>query len=270
LRSEKRQVQVRRRPSPVFLAEAVLIAGALLLYFLPPSAAWVERYCSGGYYPALQRTITPLSNRVPFAVNDVLIVLLILGLPSWWILTIRSAGRGRRAAGLGQPVFHSAGLAAAVFLLFELVWGLNYLRQPLTVKLNYDRSRVTEAAAVQLADLSVTELNALSTAAHRSPWPDLQEWSKRLQPSFDQVAVELGDTGRRAIAKAKRTMFDFYLTAAGIDGFTNPFGLEVILDSRLLPQEQPFALAHEWAHLAGFADESEANFIALITCLRSE
>ena len=42
------------------------------------------------------------------------------------------------------------------------------------------------------------------------------------------------------------------------------------MDSRLLSPEQPFALAHEWAHLAGFADESEANFVALITCLRSE
>jgi hypothetical protein len=29
-------------------------------------------------------------------------------------------------------------------------------------------------------------------------------------------------------------------------------------------------LAHEWAHLAGFADESEANFIGILACLRSD
>jgi hypothetical protein len=29
-------------------------------------------------------------------------------------------------------------------------------------------------------------------------------------------------------------------------------------------------LAHEWAHLAGYAHESEANFVAWLTCLRGD
>jgi len=254
----------------VFIIEITLIASALLLYLFPPSSAWVERYFSASYYPRLQRAITPVSDRIPFAINDVLTVLLIVLLPSWWILRIRSAGRGRRAAALAKLVLNTAALAAGGFLLFELIWGLNYLREPLAMKLDFDRGRVNEAAAVKLADLSVTQMNALSPAAHMSAWPDLSDWSKTLQPSFQAVVEELGDPGGSAPARAKKTVFDFYLTAAGIDGFTNPFGLEVILDTRLLPQEQPFALAHEWAHLAGFADESEANFIALVSCLRSE
>jgi hypothetical protein len=171
---------------------------------------------------------------------------------------------------VGTLVFGTAAFAAALFLLFQAVWGLNYLRAPLTSKLDYDRSRVTEAAAVQLADLGVTELNAITTAAHRSPWPERQEWSSRLQAPFELAVASMGDSGRTGLATPKKSIFNFYLSAAGIDGFTNPFGMEIILDSRLLPQEQPFAIAHEWAHLAGFADESEANFIALITCLRCE
>ena len=50
----------------------------------------------------------------------------------------------------------------------------------------------------------------------------------------------------------------------------NPFGYEVIFDSHVLPFEKPFLLAHEWSHLAGFADESEANFIGILACLRSD
>src|SRR5207249_1966491 len=30
-----------------------------------------------------------------------------------------------------------------------------------------------------------------------------------------------------------------------------------------------FLLAHEWGHLAGFADESEASFVGLLACARS-
>ena len=51
---------------------------------------------------------------------------------------------------------------------------------------------------------------------------------------------------------------------------TNPIFLEVILNPDLLPVETPEVLAHEWAHLAGYADESEANFVAWLTCLRGD
>jgi hypothetical protein len=50
----------------------------------------------------------------------------------------------------------------------------------------------------------------------------------------------------------------------------NPFGLEVIANPDLLPFERPFVAAHEWGHLAGYADESEANFVGWLTCIRAQ
>ena len=40
------------------------------------------------------------------------------------------------------------------------------------------------------------------------------------------------------------------------------------MQREILPFERPFVVAHEWSHLAGFADESEANFVGWLTCLR--
>ena len=37
-----------------------------------------------------------------------------------------------------------------------------------------------------------------------------------------------------------------------------------------MPIELPDVLAHEWSHLAGYADESEASFLAWLTCLRGD
>jgi hypothetical protein len=54
-----------------------------------------------------------------------------------------------------------------------------------------------------------------------------------------------------------------------VDGMINPFGLEVVANPDLLPFELPFVAAHEWAHLAGYADESEASFVGFLTCLRA-
>ena len=48
---------------------------------------------------------------------------------------------------------------------------------------------------------------------------------------------------------------------------TDPFFLETLVASDLLPFERPFVIAHEWSHLAGFADEGEANFVGWLTCL---
>jgi len=51
---------------------------------------------------------------------------------------------------------------------------------------------------------------------------------------------------------------------------TDPFLLETLIAPDLLDVERPFVIAHEWAHLAGYADESEANFVAWLTCRRGD
>jgi hypothetical protein len=50
----------------------------------------------------------------------------------------------------------------------------------------------------------------------------------------------------------------------------DPFALEVLANPDLLPFEQPFVACHEWAHLGGYADESEASFVGWLTCVRGD
>ena len=61
-------------------------------------------------------------------------------------------------------------------------------------------------------------------------------------------------------------MLQPYLRWAGIDGVTNPFVPEVVVNHDLLPMEWPFTLAHEWGHLAGLAHEAEASYAGWLTC----
>jgi len=53
-----------------------------------------------------------------------------------------------------------------------------------------------------------------------------------------------------------------------VDGMIDPFALEVLANPDLLPFERPFVACHEWAHLGGYADESEASFVGWLTCVR--
>jgi hypothetical protein len=67
----------------------------------------------------------------------------------------------------------------------------------------------------------------------------------------------------------KSSIFGPYFRWTSVDGMVNPFGLEALANPDLLPFEVPFVAAHEWAHLAGYADESEASFIGFLTCIRA-
>ncbi len=70
-------------------------------------------------------------------------------------------------------------------------------------------------------------------------------------------------------AQPKPTLADPFMDATGTSGFINPLTLNVQLASDLLWFERPFSLAHEWSHVAAYAREDEANYLAIITCLRS-
>jgi hypothetical protein len=160
-------------------------------------------------------------------------------------------------------------LLAGVYLIFLLFWGLNYRRLPLTAKLDDDPARVTPAAARALAARTIALLNADGPAAHASPWPEDEALVRRLEPTFKEAARAGGD--RRGIVPGlpKTSLGDVFLGASGTAGFTNPVTHEVALDRTVLDCEKPFLLAHEWGHLAGFADESEASFVGLLACARS-
>jgi hypothetical protein len=108
-------------------------------------------------------------------------------------------------------------------------------------------------------------MNRLHAAAHEAGWAG-DEWrDESLLTAFAHVQRALSDAQPAVPGRLKRTLFGPYFRWTGVDGMINPFGLEVLANPDLLPYERPFVAAHEWAHLAGYADESEANFIAWLT-----
>lgn len=252
------------------ITRTVIILVALLFALVRFPASFIERFYSNGIYPIFQAALTPVTNLFPFAVVDVLYIALGVALPAWWITRIVRAKRGQRLKTAGSLFFHTAVVAALIFIGFQLLWGFNYERRPLVAKLDYDEQRLSPESLRELTRRTTGRLNAEYAAARGGAQPDEAEWRRQLHDSFDDTVKHLGN--RRGIAAAipKTSLLNFYLAAAGIEGFVNPFGHEVILNREALPFEKPFLLAHEWSHLAGFADESEANFVGLLACVRSD
>jgi hypothetical protein len=242
----------------VRVAVILLALGALLV---PLPAEWVERVYSRTLYLSFQPYVTTISNLTPVALFDVAVLLaLIVGM---WLLVRdwRTLGFRKAAA---QSAVRVVTAAAAVYLLFFVTWGINYRRVPLEAKLDFERTRISPEAARDLAATSIERLNAGYAAAHAGAF-DVDA----LERSCADAQRLLGSERIAATGRPKWSLTFLYFRYAAIDGMTVPVALEVILNPDILPVEKPAVLAHEWAHLAGYADESEANFMAWIAGVRS-
>src|SRR6478672_1059486 len=141
------------------------IAGALLAAVVPVPPALVERAYSVSAYRALQRPVTSLSNLVPFALFDALIVVAL----SFWIgaAAVDIARRAGWPRVIGRALLRTAVMASAVYLAFLVVWGVNYRRVRLADKLEFDETAVSQDTAVSAAATTIGQLNALYDEAHR-------------------------------------------------------------------------------------------------------
>jgi hypothetical protein len=244
----------------------VVVVLALAAALVPVPQVWVEATYSQGVYPALQRHVTAWSNAVPIAVTDVLLVTAAACVLAWARRVWRLRKRGARAA-LGWAITSAAAAIAMVYLAFLGMWGLNYRREPLAARLDFDQSRVTPEAVRGLGRLAAARATALHDRVHASPWPAWEELPGVLGPSFERVLRQLTQDAA-APGVPKRSVLTFYFERAGVSGMTDPFALEVVVDRSQLPFERPFVAAHEWAHLAGYANEAEANFVAWLVCVQ--
>lgn len=241
-------------------AALVLLAVICAIAPFPPET--VERLYSTRLYPDVQAILTTASNQYPIALLDVAVGCLVIA--GCAVARSRIRVLGFRLA-LIWNFATAAKAAAVVYLLFLALWGLNYRRVPLEAKLDYDRSRLTREAAIAFANTAVTAINAAYSGAHTSP-PD----TPALEASFAEVQKALGATRFAVTGKPKRSLLTWYFRRAAIDGMTDPFFLEIIVNGDVLDVERPFVVAHEWAHLAGYANEAEANFVAWLTCVRGD
>src|SRR5262245_55326866 len=248
----------------VFQISIVALAAAAIVVPLPPES--IERNYSNLVFPALQRTATTISNVAGVALLDLLIV---AGVIYVLVMTVRApAGARSRALAALLWLFKLTVAVSAVVLLFYVTWGLNYRRVPLIQNIPFDARSITPEAARALADRAVAEINALYPAAHTYA-ATTAGVDPSLEGGFAEAQRALGVVRPAVPARPKRSILDWYFKAAGVSGMTDPFFLETLVASDLIPFERAHVIAHEWSHLAGFVDEGEANFVGWLTCMKS-
>jgi hypothetical protein len=249
---------------------AILVAIAIAAAYAPIAPGTVEDWFSTSTYPTIQHAITPVSNIIPIALLDALSIAAVIVMVVSIVRSIRAARRVRSIRPIVSGLARLCVAAAAVYLVFLGLWGFNYRRVPMEQRLSVAPEPPTRDAVLKLGMTAAARLNALYDEAHRQGWQDQPLADVSLQRAFGEIQHALSDAPAAEPGRLKRSMFGTYFRWTSVDGMINPFGLEVLVNPDLLPFERPFVAAHEWAHLAGYADESEASFVGWLTCLRAD
>ena len=236
-----------------------LSAVALVLALMPASLA--EGAYAPVFYPTLQGLLTGAANAVPFAVFDVAVVGLIAGVMLAWWSSLRSS-RGRVWRAVGVAVTRTVIIAAGGVAWFELAWGLNYARPPVDVRLALPAGLPSDAEVAALLIRAVDGANRDHAAAHAEGFPGPRDVPPALAAALHETEAEDGRSRPTLPGRPKPTLAAPYFRMAGVDGLTAPPLLETVLNPDLIGPERPFVLAHEWAHLSGYAPEADANFVA--------
>jgi hypothetical protein len=256
-------VRVARRHA----AEIVLIVVAIVLQYADLPARWIENDYANGIYATLARTFVPIANAAPFTIGDGIFAAVALGLIGYWIVAWRRDGgsRGGRAATIA---LRTVAAGALIAIWFDAAWALNYRRVPVISRVAFDPTRVTAHNVAAFSAAIVTALNATAPLAH-AEHPSEATLETALAQAFSPVVRRLGDRYAVLVSRPKRTLFNWWFGMAGVGGMWDPFAYETVLNADFLPFERPFAIAHEWGHVAGFGDESDANLIAALTTMRA-
>jgi hypothetical protein len=242
------------------LETAGVVVIALVCAIVPFPADTIERLYSTDWYLRIQGVLTTASNTIPIAWLDIAVACLLIVAIELVVSRARALGPKRAFT---RNLATAVGAAAWLYLLFLALWGLNYRRVPLEQKLDYDQARLTREAAIEFTNIAAAEVNAGYAAAHAPA-----STTEALQGAFADTQIALGAMRLAVPGVPKRSLLNYYFRRAAIDGMTDPYFLEIIVNPEVLEFERPFVIAHEWAHLAGYANEAEANFLAWLTCVR--
>lgn len=256
------------RRAPSWLGPALVVALAAAALAAPMPAPLIDRYYAR-IYPAWQGAVTWAIDWLPFAPFDLwlVVVLVVVG------VSIRRAVKRARSGALrpaGAGLLRVLVIASVLYLWFLASWGLNYRRTPLTESGLIRRERVTPEAVRTLAERTVSELNRLHEPAWAAGWPEWREVPAILRPALPHAAQAVGLRQAFTPTTPRVSLLQPYFRWASIEGMTDPFLFDVIVNDDLLPMERPAMVAHEWGHVGGLARESEASYFGWRLCQQGD
>ena len=221
-------------------------------------------------YPYVDRTLQGIlagwSGTVDFLLWQLLAVALAVVVLATLVVVIATR---RSIIGWGGWVLS---VAAFIYLMHTMVWGLNYYAGPLSEDIRMDVAQYTLEELADATEYYRDRANILSQQVKRDSsgyveFPDFDRMANRAYMGFQRLVYERSyPIFAGSELPVKRLGWADMYTSMGITGVT--FGLtgEAAVNPQIPAVLQPFTMCHEMAHRMCIASERDANFSAFLAC----
>lgn len=248
----------------------VLFLAAAAIRVFSSDPARVEEWYSGRFYPPLSGFMRRLTGYSPFSLGDLLygaLAMVIVWACVRFLLSVRR--RGLSGFGRGALWVRLLSVAAVVYVVFNLSWGLNYDRLGIAHQLGLAMEDADTAGIRGLAEELLEKTNRYAGASPRIRSVPTEELMRRTVAAY-RVVEGVHPFLSYHPPSVKASLFGEMGNHLGYTGYYNPFTAEAQLNDAIPPVLKPFVLCHEVAHQLGYAHESEANFVGFLAARSSD
>lgn len=259
-----------------WLTAGWLIPAALALVaqrILSIHPAWTEKYYSEGFFRIISWPLLKLSLLFPFSLTELTVIvilpLLIIFLIARAIIRLVRIPE-RRLCRIADGLARLAWTFSIALVLFMLLHGFNYARQPVAVSFELP---VRERSTAELTETAVWL--ATEAAMLRDNLNEDENGVFKLSEPLRQTQLDVNQAYQSAASdwpalsgyktRPKGVILSHYWSYTGITGVYNPWYVEANVNIDQPDIAIPDTTAHEFAHTRGFAREDEAGFISFLT-----
>lgn len=243
----------------------------ILIKIFSANSQWVEALYATKAYAAFSSFLRIIFGWLPFSFGDILYILAV----TWfiWKLWRFSAKLFRRRLSrqwLANTCYKLLIIVMAVYIIFNIFWGINYNRKDLAEELNLHLTKkdTTDLKTIErLLLIKVNESKQVLIDQH-APYPANKELFSRAFVCYKQ-AEKLYPFLINKHRSVKRSMFGLLGNYFGFTGYYNPFTGEAQVNTRVPRFILPYTTSHEIAHQLGYAKEEEANFAGYLAATSS-
>lgn len=248
---------------------AILLFVAFLTFLWGLNETWVEKWFSNGLYPLISTSQRFISSSFPFAIGDFLYAILVI-LACWKTFVFFRNRRFNRSA--WKPLIISfLNLLLGLYIVFKLLWGLNYSRPQIHAQLHIEDQYYNEQQLIKLADFFLNKIDHLQKQLDQQTNKPVYTKALLFNKATEAYAklAEQQSFFRYKIPAIKPAISGWLTSKFGIEGYYNPLSGEANVNMLIPNFVLPYVICHEVAHQIGVAKEDEANLVGYLTSIHS-
>ena len=249
----------------------ILISLALKLFSLDEVS--VEQYYTLGAYPYISGGLRLAFGWIPFSLGDFIYfgAFIFLVVKTWKF--VRLLAKRQVKEYLSWILLRKyIKLVLWIYIIFNVLWGLNYNRQGIAAQLDLNIKTYTNEELFEFTwhlQQRLCEYGELTDRVRRQRFDNNDTLFEYGEIAFDQIKADYPFLTYRnpSIKPSLYTSLGHYF---GFTGYYNPFSGEAQLKTTVPVFIKPFVLCHEIGHQLGFAKENEANMVGFLVASKAE